>query len=85
MVDLAPGESERVRVLIEREDLAYWDIRGERWVVEGGDYEVRAAASSRDIRSAATVEVTGDEFVPAAHTEFDVGRGRWPCLAPPRY
>ncbi|WP_372349814.1 glycoside hydrolase family 3 C-terminal domain-containing protein [Streptomyces sp. KL116D] len=63
VVDLAPGESERVRVLIEREDLAYWDIRGERWVVEGGDYEVRAAASSRDIRSAATVEVTGDEFV----------------------
>ncbi|WP_432180679.1 beta-glucosidase [Streptomyces sp. NBC_00063] len=62
VVDLAPGASERVSILIDRADLAYWDIRGERWVVEGGDYEVRAAASSRDIRTSATVEVTGDAF-----------------------
>ncbi|OIJ65312.1 glycoside hydrolase family 3 C-terminal domain-containing protein [Streptomyces mangrovisoli] len=63
VVELAPGASERVSVLIAREDLAYWDTRGERWVVEGGAYEVRAAASSRDIRAAASVEVTGDAFV----------------------
>lgn len=62
-VDLAPGESERLSVLLDRADLAYWDIRGDRWVVEGGTYEVRAAASSRDIRATGTVEVTGDALV----------------------
>lgn len=63
VVGLAPGAGERVTVLIERQDLAYWDVRGDRWVVEGGTYEVRAAASSRDIRATAEVEVEGDPFV----------------------
>ncbi|MFI0961344.1 beta-glucosidase [Streptomyces sp. NPDC021080] len=63
VVPLAPGASERVSVLIERQDLAYWDIRSGTWVVEGGSYEVRAAASSRDIRATATVEVEGDTVV----------------------
>ncbi|MFE2585298.1 fibronectin type III-like domain-contianing protein [Streptomyces sp. NPDC059378] len=63
VVALAPGARDRVSVLIERQDLAYWDIRGDRWIVEGGGYEVRAAASSRDIRATATVEVEGDVFV----------------------
>ncbi|MDV9197984.1 glycoside hydrolase family 3 C-terminal domain-containing protein [Streptomyces sp. Wh19] len=63
VVTLAPGDSERVTVLLDRQDLAYWDIRADRWVVEGGTYEVRAAASSRDIRATGTVEVTGDDLV----------------------
>ncbi|MEV5681293.1 glycoside hydrolase family 3 C-terminal domain-containing protein [Streptomyces sp. NPDC052179] len=63
VVDLAPGASARLTVLLPREDLAYWDIRGERWVVEGGPYEVHAGASSRDIRATGAVEVTGDAFV----------------------
>ncbi|MET7842567.1 glycoside hydrolase family 3 C-terminal domain-containing protein [Streptomyces sp. NPDC005356] len=63
VAELAPGRSARVTVFLDRADLAYWDIRGDRWVVEGGTYEVRAAASSRDIRETAAVEVVGDEFV----------------------
>ncbi|MEV6162246.1 glycoside hydrolase family 3 C-terminal domain-containing protein [Streptomyces sp. NPDC052052] len=62
-VTLAPGETERVTVLLDRQDLAYWDIRAERWIVEDGTYEVRAAASSRDIRATAIVEVAGDALV----------------------
>ncbi|WP_327330245.1 glycoside hydrolase family 3 C-terminal domain-containing protein [Streptomyces sp. NBC_01208] len=63
VVRLAPAESGRVTVQLHRADLAYWDIRGERWLVEGGDYEVRAAASSRDVRVTSVVDVTGDAFV----------------------
>ncbi|MYQ33909.1 glycoside hydrolase family 3 N-terminal domain-containing protein [Streptomyces sp. SID4956] len=62
-VALTPGESRRVTVTVDRRDLAYWDIRADRWIVEGGAYEVRAASSSRDIRATATVEVAGDELV----------------------
>ncbi|WP_235215430.1 glycoside hydrolase family 3 C-terminal domain-containing protein [Phaeacidiphilus oryzae] len=61
-VDLAPGASERVSALLDREDLAYWDVRLDRWIVEGGEYRVEAAASSRDVRATAVVPVEGDEF-----------------------
>lgn len=62
-VDLQPGESGEVAVLVPRDDLAYWEDRAGRWVVEGGAYEVTAAASSRDLRATATVEIAGDEVI----------------------
>ncbi|MGW0180419.1 glycoside hydrolase family 3 C-terminal domain-containing protein [Nocardia sp. NPDC003345] len=60
--ELAPGATEQVTIEIAREDLAYWETRADRWVVEGGDYRVHIGASSRDIRRTGTVAVTGDEF-----------------------
>ncbi|WP_067856623.1 glycoside hydrolase family 3 C-terminal domain-containing protein [Nocardia shimofusensis] len=60
-VDVAAGTSVRVAVPIRREDLAYWDPRLDRWVVEGGEYEVFVGASSRDLRGRARVPVAGDE------------------------
>jgi beta-glucosidase len=60
-VELAPGESREVTVTVRRADLAYWHVRAERWVVEGGEYAVEVGASSRDIRATATVSVAGDE------------------------
>ncbi|MCK9873809.1 glycoside hydrolase family 3 C-terminal domain-containing protein [Nocardiopsis dassonvillei] len=59
-VTLEPGRSERVSVLLPREDLAYWEVRADRWVVEGGEYVVSAGASSRDLRATAAIAVEGD-------------------------
>ncbi|MFE6386914.1 glycoside hydrolase family 3 C-terminal domain-containing protein [Nocardiopsis dassonvillei] len=59
-VTLEPGRSERVSVLLSREDLAYWEVRADRWVVEGGEYVVSAGASSRDLRATAAIAVEGD-------------------------
>lgn len=60
-VALAAGETRDVTLVIKRKDLAYWDIRVDRWVVEGGDYTVDIAASSRDIRTSVSIRVSGDE------------------------
>ncbi|WP_129360706.1 glycoside hydrolase family 3 C-terminal domain-containing protein [Rothia uropygioeca] len=60
-VEAAAGESRDVALTIDREDLAYWDIRVDRFVVEAGVYRVEVGASSRDIRGEATVELNGDE------------------------
>lgn len=60
VVALDAGESREVTLTVRRADLAYWNVRADRWVVEGGAYAVDVAASSRDIRSSVTVEVTGD-------------------------
>ena len=59
-VEIAAGATAEVVLTVRREDLAYWDIRVDRFVVEGGAYRVEAAASSRDLRGSATVDVAGD-------------------------
>jgi len=59
-VALAAGASREVEVHVRREDLAYWDIRVDRWLVEGGSYTVEVGASSRDIRSTVSIDVDGD-------------------------
>lgn len=62
-VALEAGETREVTLTVRREDLAYWNIAADRWVVEGGAYAVDVAASSRDLRSSATVEIEGDTVV----------------------
>jgi beta-glucosidase len=62
-VALEAGETQVVTLTVRRQDLAYWDIRADRWVVEGGEYTVEAAASSRDIRASVPVTIEGDTFV----------------------
>ena len=59
-VELAAGESQEVALTVRRKDLAYWDVRVDRWVVEGGACRIDVAASSRDIRSSVTVQLAGD-------------------------
>ena len=60
-VAIAAGQTVDVALTIDRGDLAYWDTRLGRWVVEGGQYHCAVGASSRDLRTAAVVEVAGDE------------------------
>ena len=60
-VPVKAGATEEVVLTIDRDDLAYWDIRLNRWVVEGGAYQCAVGASSRDLRSTAVVEVQGDD------------------------
>ncbi|GAA3758350.1 glycoside hydrolase family 3 C-terminal domain-containing protein [Microbacterium kribbense] len=72
-VELQPGQTRSVQLRVRRTDLAYWDIRVDRWVVEGGDYTVAVAASSRDIRSTATVAVAGDAMSVPLSMESSVG------------
>ena len=59
-VALEAGESRVLTIPVRRKDLAYWDVRAGRWVVEGGEYIVDVAASSRDIRASISVTVPGD-------------------------
>jgi beta-glucosidase len=60
-VEVAAGQTADVLLTIAREDLAYWDTRLGRWVVEGGEYHCAVGASSRDLRSTAVAVVAGDQ------------------------
>jgi beta-glucosidase len=60
-VAIAAGQTADVVLTINRADLAYWETRLGRWVVEGGAYHCAVGASSRDLRTTAVAEVPGDE------------------------
>ncbi|SDZ47556.1 glycoside hydrolase family 3 C-terminal domain-containing protein [Herbiconiux ginsengi] len=60
VVEVEPGDSVTVHIRVDRRDLAYWDDRFNRWIVEDGVYRVAAAKSSRDIQLESLVEVVGD-------------------------
>lgn len=65
VVEAEPGQTVEAEMLIRREDLAYWDLRIDRWRVEAGTYRIDVAASSRDIRSSVEVVVPdGDAPIP---------------------
>jgi len=79
-VPVAAGETADVTLVIERDDLAYWDTRLGRWVVEGGEYHCAVGASSRDLRGTAVAEVKGDDARVPLTTDSTLGE--W--LADPR-
>lgn len=71
-VEVAPGETAPVSITIAREDLAYWDRRADRFVVEGGDYELAVGSSSRDLHGHTTVAVDGDDARPPLTLESSI-------------
>jgi beta-glucosidase len=72
-VALDAGECREVMLTVRRKDLAYWDIRVDAWILEGGTYTVDVAASSRDIRSSVTIEVEGDDVVVPLSRQSSIG------------
>ncbi|NTW42075.1 MAG: beta-glucosidase, partial [Cellulomonadaceae bacterium] len=60
-VHLEPGETAVVTVTLGRRAFAFWHTGVGRWVIEGGAFEVRVGASSRDVRGTATFELTGED------------------------
>ena len=60
-IELEPGASHEVTLVIRRKHLAYWDVRVDRWIVEGGAYVVDVGASSRDVRATLDIQLDGDE------------------------
>jgi beta-glucosidase len=55
-VSTAAGETVKVSVSIPVKNLAYYDAKSSKWVVEPGEYKILAGSSSGDIKE--TIEVT---------------------------
>ena len=62
-VALEPGETKDVTLTLRRDELEYWDVRVDRWVLEGGEYIIEIGASSQDLRTRTSVPLEGDEVV----------------------
>ncbi len=71
-ISLAPGEARRVEFTLPVSEMAYWDVRRSRFMVESGVVEIRAGASSRDIRLRGQVAIQGE--MPQPRNAFAVQR-----------
>jgi len=60
-VTLEPGASAQVEIPIASDDLAFWSVSDDAWLVEKGSYTVEVGSSSRDLRLQASVDVAGNE------------------------
>ena len=49
-VYLAPGESTRVTITLDRRSLAYYDVSAHAWDIARGVYRILVGSSSQDIR-----------------------------------
>ncbi|MFI1677483.1 glycoside hydrolase family 3 C-terminal domain-containing protein [Streptomyces sp. NPDC020607] len=56
---LAAGAAHRTTFELPVSELAFWDVRHDRWAVAPGAYELLVGASSEDVRLTASVEVDG--------------------------
>jgi beta-glucosidase len=63
-VELAPGESTTVELVLPWRDLAYYDVALHRWSVDSGAVTIALGASSRDLRLTGQVTVVGTEVAP---------------------
>lgn len=57
-VSLKPGEAKTVTFKLDKRSFAFWNTDINEWYAPSGTYEIKAGASSRDIRLTTEVDVT---------------------------
>lgn len=62
-IELEPGGERQVVLHLDETAFRKWDASLHRWRVYPGEYEVRVASSSRDIRLTGLVEIAEEQFV----------------------
>lgn len=61
-VDLKPGESKTVALVIDPRLVATYDSKGRSWQISEGPVQVRLANSSRDVIKTETVQLLAEQF-----------------------
>ena len=62
-VTLAPGETQRITLTLDDKAFRFWNVKANRWEIEGGEYELLVGASVEDIRLCEKITVHGTATV----------------------
>lgn len=62
-VTLAPGEKQRITITLDDKAFRFWNVKANRWEIEGGEYEMLVGASVEDIRLCEKISVHGTATV----------------------
>ena len=71
-VTLAPGEKQRITIALDDKAFRFWNVKADRWEIEGGAYALLVGASVEDIRLCEEISVQGTATV---HPYEDVDLG----------
>ena len=71
-VTLAPGEKQRITIALDDKAFRFWNVKADRWEIEGGEYDLLVGASVEDIRLCEKISVQGTATV---HPYEDVDLG----------
>ncbi len=62
-VTLAPGEKQRITIMLDDKAFRFWNVKANRWEIEGGEYELLVGASVEEIRLCEKISVHGTATV----------------------
>ena len=59
-VYLKAGESKRVEIVVKKDELRYFNVKENRWTLEGGEYELQLCSDCATVKLYKTVTLEGD-------------------------
>jgi beta-glucosidase len=57
-IELKPGETKRVKVMLNQRALSYYDVNAKQWRAEPGDFDVLVGPSSAQIELRGKITVS---------------------------
>lgn len=57
---LKAGESKKVAITVKKDDLRYWNVKENRWALEGGEYELQICSDCLTVKLNQIVTLNGD-------------------------
>ena len=71
-VRLEPKETKTASILINKEELKYWDINENRFVLEDGEYDVQVGYNSQDIALHQKVVIKGEKVAKTPQKVYEL-------------
>ncbi len=62
-VYLAKGESKAVEITFEKSELAYFDIKENRFIFEGGEYEIQLCLDAQTVKLSERLTISGEKAI----------------------
>lgn len=75
-VYLKAGESKRVEITVKKDDLRYWNIKENRFVLESGEYVFELCSDCQTVKLSKTVTIKGEEIVSPYSEEVNAVYGK---------
>ena len=65
-VYLAAGESKEITIIVNKADLAYYNVKEKQYVLESGEYEIQLCSDSESVKLSESIKIDG-ENVPSPY------------------